>query len=128
MAKPVMEISGLRELQDALKSGEKSIREKASQAVSVSTFAATNRMRTAAPEATGNLKRAIGSDVRGLSGRVTIDESAYYWRFIEFGTIHQNARPFVRETAEQEIPDFEKRMEAVANEVAGNIESHRGGL
>jgi len=85
-----------------------------------------------APEDSGTLKRAIyrtrskeaSSSVqesfivgvrqgkkfqskRLRSGRQTANRDAFYWRFLEFGTVHQAARPFLR-------PAFdEKRLQAI---------------
>lgn len=122
---PVMQLSGARELREALTRGSDSLRQKATAAVVTSTFSATSRMRLSAPRDTGTLQRAIDGSTSGLSGRVTIDDSAYYWRMVEFGTIYQNAQPFIRPTAELERPDFERRMEDVAQQVARDFSTSR---
>lgn len=119
MARPVMEIEGLKELREALEKAPEALRARASGAVESSTFAAAADVRqTSWKEPTGRLERAISTSVRGTSGRVLIDDEAFYWRALEFGTIHMNAKPFVRPAAELEAPNFEKRLEAVARAFA----------
>lgn len=120
MARPVMEIHGLKEFRDALEKAPGALRSRASDAVSASTFAAANRARGMVPRDTGRLSRAIHTDVRGTSGRVMISDDAYYWRMVEFGTIYQNARPFARPAAEEEAPNFEKRLTLIARDFSAS--------
>lgn len=116
MAKPVMEIRGLSEWLADLKQAPDHLRRRAAQAVATSTFAAENRARSTVARRTGRLAAAIHSSVTGTSGRVLIDDVAYYWRMVEHGTIHQNAQPFARPAAEQEAPNFERNLEAIARD------------
>lgn len=127
-----MTVKGLTELGAALKGAPKFARDRASNAVAVSTYATEGRVSALAPEDTGRLRRAVESSVSGLTGLVTIDDDAWYWRLIEFGYYrgfsglggrrYVAARPFVRTAAELETPNFQRRMEDVAHEVATFIE------
>lgn len=59
-------------------------------------------IRRLAPHGTGQLKRNISTDSlsirkKGQSGScVYFKADAYYWRFVEMGTIRQKPQPFVR--------------------------------
>lgn len=116
MARPVMEIRGLSEWLADLRQAPDHLRRRASQAVATSTFAAANRARSIVARRTGTLAAAIHTDVRQTNGRVMIDDSAYYWRMVEHGTIHMNAQPFARPAAEEEAPNFERNLVSIARD------------
>lgn len=122
----VMQLSGIKELQRALKECSEVAVAEIEQAIASSTFSMTQRMRSLAVERTGTLRRAIAGKATGLNGRVTIGREAYYWRFLEYGTIHMPARPFVRQSVEEEAPQFEKRLRTVAGKMERAFAS--GGL
>ena len=89
-----------------------------------------NAMRKRAPRDDGTLRKAIHtkrrrgtpdtvvSDVRIAHGN-TVKRDAWYWHFIEFGTVKTAAKPFIRPTVdefEQQIPgifrdEFGKQLE-----------------
>lgn len=116
MAKPVMEIRGLSEWGRDLRNAPKHLRDRAAGAVETSTFAATRKAQSIVARHTGRLAASISANVRGTSGRVVIEEDAYYWRMVEYGTIFMNAKPFARPAAEEEAPNFERRLEAIARD------------
>lgn len=131
-----MTIQGLDAFLSGLKAAPELTRVRAARAVAVSTVSTENSVKAGAPEDTGTLKRAIHSKTLDLQGQVLIGESGYYWRFIEYGTTRAfgsqggrstsiAARPFIREAAEREQPQFVKRMEGVANDVSNIISSGR---
>ncbi len=131
-----MTIHGLDAFLSNLRDAPELTRNKAAKAVAVSTFATERSVKNGAPRETGTLQRAIHSKATALSGRVLIDQSAYYWRFIEYGTtrafgtlggrrVTTAAQPFIRQAAEQEQPQFFRRMEDVAKDVATVISSGR---
>lgn len=119
----VMQLSGVKELQRALKESSVAAVAEIEQAIAASTFSMTQRMRSLAVERTGRLKRAISGKATGLNGRVTISGDAFYWRFLEYGTIHMPARPFVRQSVEEEAPQFESRLRKVASNLERNFAS-----
>jgi HK97 gp10 family phage protein len=135
MATNVMTITGLDAFLSGLKEAPSYVQAKASQAVAVSTFATERAVTGYAPEDTGTLKRAIHAKTQALSGQVLIGPEAYYWRFIEYGTSRGTslggrittiaARPFIRTAAEQEGPEFIRRMEDVATGVTHVVSSGR---
>lgn len=89
-----------------------------------------NAIRKRAPQATNTLRKAIHtkrrrgnpgeviSDVRVAHG-AGVQHDAWYWHFLEFGTINQPAQPFVKPTVreyENRIPEiyraeFGKKLE-----------------
>jgi HK97 gp10 family phage protein len=136
MATNVMTISGLDAFLSGLKQAPDYVQARASQAVAVSTFATERAVEGGAPVDTGRLQRAIHAKTSALSGQVLIGAEAYYWRFIEYGTTQafgtlggrksvMFARPFIRTAAEQEGPEFVKRMESVAQGVTQLISTGR---
>lgn len=92
-----------------------------SQVVERSTFNVVTRARGLVPVDTGDLLHAIDSSTRGLNGRVGITESrasgsqspGVYWKFVEFGTVHQAARPFFRPAAEAEATPFIEAVRSI---------------
>lgn len=60
----------------------------------------------------GQLRRAIGWKSRpgSLSAVVTINTAmAYWWKFVEFGTVKMSAQPFARPSADAERSDHNAR-------------------
>jgi HK97 gp10 family phage protein len=57
-----------------------------------------------------NLRVAIRKTASTIRGRVVINAKAFYWRFVEFGTAHAPAYPFI-------TPAFEARQQEAAQEV-----------
>ena len=131
----VMSVSGLDAFLSGLREAPAYVQAKASQAVAVSTFATEKAVKGGAPRDTGTLISAIHAKTSALSGQVLIGPEAYYWRFIEYGTTRGTslggritttaARPFIRQAAEQEAPQFTKRMEGVAQGLSQVISSGR---
>lgn len=135
MAAKVLTVSGLDTLKQVMALAPERTNQRAAQAVASSTYSTENRVRTGAPEDTGRLKRAIASAAARLSGRVTIGEEAYYWRFIEHGytksasslggRFQVPARPFVRAAAEAETPVFVRKIEEVAQSIERDFSASR---
>ena len=79
-------------------------------AIKVTEITLAEKVRRAAPVGTGALRHSIGSKTAGLKAQITIEPGEIYgrrpdvyWRFVEFGSIHNNpARPFIRPSAETE--------------------------
>lgn len=88
-----------------------------SQAVAQTAFAATQRAKAGAPVSTGTLRNAITAKLPGnrggLTGSVQVGPHAFYWRFVEYGTKHVAARPFIRTAAEMETNAFVERVRSV---------------
>lgn len=110
-------LHGMEKLQAALKRAPELVKAESQQAVRVSTFAIAQRARALAPQDTGRLRAAISSSARGQSGRVLIDKSAHYWRFVEYGTVTMPSRPFIRTAAELESGDFVQRVRMIGSKL-----------
>ncbi len=87
-----------------------------------------NDVRAAAPQDSRVLSKSIRSRrvrtdfATGEFGSdVTIDGQAFYWRFIEYGTKHHSADPFIRRAVDGWVPtaarslrsNFGKKLEAL---------------
>jgi HK97 gp10 family phage protein len=128
MAKVTLKLEGFEATRRALVAAPERARVHASSAVAASTFAVTQRSRSLVPVDTGRLKNAIGSTrvVSGLQGQVGItDADAYYWRFVEFGTINMAARPFFRPAAEEERNVFIQRMRDIGPRIERDLSTGR---
>lgn len=110
-----LKLEGAEELKRLLRQTPESIKSRVSGVIATSTFSVAARMRQSAPARTGKLSASITSDATGLRGRVFI--GAYYWHFIEFGTVRMPARPFVRPAVEMETPAFERGIRLVDRDV-----------
>lgn len=113
MAKVTMQLDGFDALKRATVECPEILRAHAGDAVAQTSFSTASRMKATVRFRTGRLKGAIRSTSRGLNGRVLIDPSAFYWRFVEYGTVKMAASPFIRPSAEAEGPLYIHRMRAV---------------
>jgi HK97 gp10 family phage protein len=130
-----MQLTGARELIAALAAAPERMNTYASAAVAASTVSVAQRMRSLAPRDTGTLQRSIVSSSTRLNGRVTIGPDAYYWRFVEYGTTRGRstlggrfttaAQPFVRPSAEEETPVFERRMNDAVDRLSRDLSLSR---
>ncbi len=151
-------VTGLRELQDALKELPERI---AKNALSSSVYAAAkvikDEAKQRAPKFTGpvsqghpppgTLGRSIimkhiseksdkyqqtyyvlvrhGKKYQAQGKKGTLSQDAFYWRFVEFGTVNMAAKPFMR-------PAFESKkqaaIEALKQKLATRIEEEAGKL
>lgn len=137
-----MKIEGLRELGMALKefdsrvqkriarsataAGARVIAKEARQRVPVDSGTVKKNIRTAnlKPKQPGIQETAVGVRVNGKT-----KDSAYYWRYIEMGTIHMAPKPFLRpafeakklEAADKIKEQLGKRLEAEAKKVGQTV-------
>ena len=80
------------------------------EAIRRTELSAADRVFDSAPRDTGLLRRSVESKTTGLTARIVIEADAYYWRFVEFGTVKLAARPFIRPSAEREQAPMIKRI------------------
>jgi HK97 gp10 family phage protein len=105
----MMSLEGMENIQKLIRHQPDAARAYLSDAVAKSTTAVSQRMQAGVPVREGLLKSSIRAELprrNGLSGRVVIDPRAYYWRFLEYGTVKMAARPFVRPAADAEAETF----------------------
>lgn len=104
-------------LRRALRETPELVRDHVSQAVALSTFSLTQRIRAAVPVKTGTLKGAISSSTTPRTGKVTIGADAHYWRYLEYGRQGVAAYPFVRPAGEIEAAEFERRILNIGRQI-----------
>lgn len=68
---------------------------------------AENICRREAPIDTGNLRRSIHKNKRGL-GRGELRSRAHYWVYLQYGTSKMPANPFVTRTVKKVSPELKK--------------------
>lgn len=120
ITKVTMTLEGLDALKRAVVECPKEFRKDASDAVRKSTWSVADKMRRRVSVRSGHLLGSIESRVpvtSGLIGRVEIDGDAYYWRFLEYGTINMTARPFARPAAEEESQHYIDRFITIARKL-----------
>jgi HK97 gp10 family phage protein len=117
MAKVTMKLEGVEHLQRAIKECPEILAEHVYDSVQRSTFSDYQRMRARVPVRTGTLRNALTltrtfqNKKTGLtSARVVIGPEGWYWHFVEYGTIHMAARPFIRPSNEAEAPEYLNRI------------------
>lgn len=64
------------------------------------------RAKAKTPVRTGTLRRSIHSLFQNGGLTALVGPSVLYGKFVEFGTRHMAARPFMRPAAEQVLPGF----------------------
>jgi HK97 gp10 family phage protein len=112
-----MSLHGFEAIQRAITQAPEQLKDLTADAVEKTTFATAQRMKATVKVKSGKLKRSITAKSRGLNGRVLIEPDAFYWRFLEYGTVHMSARPFVRPAAEAEDPHYIERLRAVCKKL-----------
>lgn len=101
-------------LQRAITRAPEAAKNHSKDAVSKSTFAIFSRMQVRSsdgPYSRGGIRMGMRWSAPGLTGNITIDAGAYYWKYVEYGTVHMKAKPFVRPSTEEEANTFIRRMQ-----------------
>jgi HK97 gp10 family phage protein len=112
--KSTSSLEGFDALKRAFAKAPESVQRHAADVIEKSAFAVAQRMRSLVPVRTGKLKSRIASTATGLNGRVGFsDRDAFYWKFVEYGTVRMPARPFVRPAAEAESEPYIRAMSAI---------------
>jgi HK97 gp10 family phage protein len=89
----VMTMQGMDGLIRALKSTPDIAKDVLRDAVDKTSFAIAQRMKVLAPRGTGRLISEIHyQPARGLRGGVSIGADAWYWHFLEYGTVKLPAK------------------------------------
>lgn len=116
MADLSVEITGLKELDQALQelawpAARRALRKGMRQGANV----VRDEARAKAPVDSGNLKRLIrtrerSEDQGNMRFAVEIPRSAFYGRFLEYGTSKMAAKPFMRPAAENKTEEAVTKM------------------
>lgn len=103
---------GLKEANAALKRLPEHVRPAVQQTIDVTAFQIARGAQARVRRRTGTLLRNIEwqSRPRSLAAIVGIGVEAWYWKYLEFGTIKMPAFPFLRPAAEAIESDHEQRM------------------
>jgi HK97 gp10 family phage protein len=98
-------------------------------AVRLTEITLAGKVRRAAPRETGALQQSIGSTSRGLVASIVIEAGEIqgrrpdiYWRFVEFGTVHAPAQPFIRPQSETEFQPYQDRVKTAAKNMERDLE------
>lgn len=142
----VTNVSGLRELGEALRGLSQDMALKASrQAVAAGASVVRKAARQAAPKDTGNLEKAIvmkrkrytklteefnvavrvgkKQDIKNAkAGKGALGKDAFYARFLEFGTVKMSPRPFLGPALEANV---NQATEAMKKRLAARIERYK---
>lgn len=113
------------EAQRALRQLPKLAQEKAQQVIDVTAFQIAREAAGKAPVRTGLLRRSIAwkSRPRSLSAVVGVDNpDAFYWKFLEYGTVHIASRPMFRPAAIAMERDHQQRMTRALQQAADQLE------
>lgn len=134
-----IDFTGLDDLAEDFLRLEKGLQNKVSrQAVAAGARIARDKVRASAPFRTGRLKRGIVSSVARRSetpGEVVAGvkvaaprkdkEAPFYWPFLELGTVHMAAQPFIRPTWDSSLSQIEG---AVISKLAEGIDKAITGI
>jgi HK97 gp10 family phage protein len=128
MATVKMTLEGFEATRRVLEAAPQLVESAASSAVATSSFAIAQRAKALVRVDTGRLKAAIDytRTRTSLTGGVGIsDPTAFYWRFVEFGTVHTTPRPFFRPAAEEERATFIQRMRDIGPKLERDLAGGR---
>jgi HK97 gp10 family phage protein len=116
-----MDLGGLNDLLSNLSEIEQSKKDEVSQIVKETAFKIQAGAKQFSPVDTGNLKRNIKVEISAdeMSAKVgTKSEDVEYAHYVEFGTSKAPAQPFLHPAAEEEYPEYIKRLKEVLGEKA----------
>lgn len=118
---------GLKEANAALKKLPQFAKDRAQKEMDTTAFQVSRSAQEKAPVRAiggGTLKRNIRweSRPRSVSAVVGVGFEAWYWKFLEYGTVKMGARPFLRPAAEAMANDHESRLLRALGEAATDVE------
>jgi HK97 gp10 family phage protein len=115
---------GLKEANKALKRLPDHVRDKVQKTIDVTAFQMARKAEQHAPRLTGQLRSAIvwRPRPRSLSAIVGIEPDAFYWKYLEYGTVKMKAKPFWRPAAESMEKDHENRMVQALEQALSAVE------
>lgn len=113
---------GHREAMAALKSLPDRMKVRAADEIEVTAFQFERMAEARVRVRTGLLKARLARKVNKRTPRGDVGfegPEAFYWKYLEYGTVNMSAKPFLRPTAEALKEDHHRRMD-LAMERAGN--------
>lgn len=131
MAKPTVQVVGLKEANRALKRLPDVAKGEAQKVMDVTAFQVARSAQSRAPRsADGSHKRPAGflsrsiewvSRPRSLSAVVGVAKAAFYWKFVEYGTRFMSAKPFLRPSADQHRHQHQQQMAQALSRAGSRI-------
>lgn len=123
-----IEIIGLKEANAALRKLPEFAKVQAQQTMDVTAFQVAQQAAARAPVRTGLLKDSIQwrSRPRSLSAVVGVLARAFYWKFLEYGTVKLSPRPFLRPAADAMRADHHARLLQALEKAATQVERSQG--
>lgn len=123
-----VKVEGLKEANAALRKLPEFARDDAQKVFDVTAFQVSRAAQAQAPNKTGLLRRSIdwATRPRSLSAVVTVAREAFYWRFVEFGTVKMPARPFFRPAALSMREDHHQRLIQALERAANKVKQAAG--
>ena len=115
------QLIGLKEANRALRTLPKVVKIDVQQVQDVTAFQVSQAMKATVRRRTGTLARAIvwKSRPASVSAVVGVDGGdAFYWKFLEFGTVAMDAQPFARPAAESMRADHDARLRQALEKAA----------
>ena len=99
-------LDGLSELKRGLESKPKDVKPALQRILQKHGAALQQKEMRAVPVDTGTLKRSIILDVNYESLTATVEPTAHYASYVEYGTRYMNAQPFVRPSYNAQVTLF----------------------
>lgn len=119
-----VQVIGLKEANRALRRLPEFAKGRVQRELDVTAFNVARGAQTRVRRRTGLLARAIQwqSRPRSVTAIVGIAFEAFYWKYLEYGTVKMPAFPFLRPSAEAEASDHDSRMIRALTEAANDVE------
>lgn len=118
------EFVGLKEANAALRKLPDVAKANAQQAIDTTAYQVEQGAKQRVRRRTGFLLARIKwqSRPRTVSAVVGVESDAFYWKFLEYGTVKMGAVPFMRPAAEAAKAGHEQRMNRALEESANQVE------
>ncbi len=126
----VSQIVGLKEANAALRRLPEFARAKAQREIDVTAFQVYNGALARVRRRTGFLALTLGWASRpgSVSAVVGVEnDTAFYWKFLEYGTVRMSAKPFMRPAAEALESDHDARLLHALMAAADQVEQAASG-
>lgn len=122
------EFIGLRESNAALRKLPYFAKANVQQAIDTTAFHVEQGAKQRVRRRTGFLLMRIKrqSRPRTVSAVVGVENEAFYWKFLEYGTVKMGAFPFMRPAADAAKAGHEQRMNRALEESANQVERSAG--
>jgi len=123
-------VIGLKEANAALRRLPEFAKAKAQREIDVTAFQVHAGALARVRRRTGFLALVLGWQSRPgtVSAVVGVEnDTAFYWKFLEYGTVHMSAKPFMRPAAEAVEADHESRLVRALSEAADQVEQAASG-